>query len=165
MCKDIWNVDFIDSSAVMTFLNKSESSLNVINISWVMSMPCSLCLKFNNIGTIFAAAHFMPKTCVKISWHKPNDNDNIISNHSNNDSTIIRNNFLHCFNVFIGCWGARATSTSIVIGIFSAFLKPVSTTIELDSFNATVNISNVLCTFNLIFYTKLNTVSLIHLFE
>ena len=31
------------------------------------------CWKFSNFETIFAAAHFMPKTYVKIAWHEPND--------------------------------------------------------------------------------------------
>ena len=41
----------------------------------------------------------------------------MISNLSNSDSTIIQNQFLHCFNVLIGCWIARAARTSIVIDI------------------------------------------------
>ena len=50
---------------------------------------------------------------------------NIISNLSNSDSTINQNHFLHCFNIFIGFWRARATRMSNITDIFSAFLKPV----------------------------------------
>ena len=31
------------------------------------------CLRFSNSVSIFVAARFMPKTSVKIAWHKPND--------------------------------------------------------------------------------------------
>ena len=62
-----------DSQPVLTFLSKSWSSLNVVNISWTMSMRHCFCTKFSNFGTVFAAARFMLKTSVNIAWHKPND--------------------------------------------------------------------------------------------
>ena len=61
------------SWTLMTFLSKSVTSLNIVNISWAMSMRHCFCSKFSNFGTIFAAARFMPKTSVKIAWHEPND--------------------------------------------------------------------------------------------
>ena len=65
---------------------------------------------------------------------------NIISNLSNK---------LYCFNVFICYWRARAIRTSIVIDIFSAFLKPVIPQLNLCCARSrlakvTVKISNVL---------------------
>ena len=61
-------------------------------------------------------------------------------------------------NIFIDCWSARATRTSIVIDIFPAFLKPIITQLNLnliDSPNVTVNISNVLAYFISFFTQKL----------
>ena len=43
------------------------------NTPWAMSMRRCFCSKFSNFGTIFAAARFMPKTSVKITWHEPNN--------------------------------------------------------------------------------------------
>ena len=107
-------------------LSFSKSIYLFINTYLVaIFMRHCFCSKYSNFGTIFAAARFMPKTSVKIAWHEPNDNDNIISNLSNSDSTIIQNHFFYCFNVFIGCRRARATRTSIAIDIFSVFLRPV----------------------------------------
>ena len=57
----------------MASLSKSGSSLNVVNISWAMSMRSYLCSKFSNFRTICVAAWFMPKTNIKIVWHEPND--------------------------------------------------------------------------------------------
>ena len=81
---------------------------------------------------------------------------NISSNHSSN-STIIRNQFLHCFNVLIGCWRVRANSTSIVIDIFSAFLKPVIPQLNLCSAHNWLTkchsqYNKWLCTFNFFFF-------------
>lgn len=50
-----------------------------------------------------------------------------------NDSTIIQNYFLHCFNVFFACWRAWTTRTSIFIGIFPGFLKLVIPLLNLCS--------------------------------
>ena len=41
--------------------------------AWTMSMRCCFCSKFSNLGTIFAAARFMPTTSVENTWHEPND--------------------------------------------------------------------------------------------
>ena len=51
----------------------SWSSLNVVNISWLMSMRRCFCSKLSNLETIFAPACFMSITYVKINWHEPND--------------------------------------------------------------------------------------------
>ena len=81
------------------------------------------------------------------------------------DSTIIQNHFLYCFNVFIGCWHDRAPRNSIVINIFSTFLKQVISQLNLCSAHSRLAKRHSQhfkspCTFNLIFYTKLNTVCL-----
>ena len=47
----------------------------------------------------------------------------ILSNFSNSDSTILHNNFLHCFSVFIGCWRAGPSRSSVVIHLFSTFCE------------------------------------------
>ena len=89
--------------------------------------------KLSNFDTIFESARFMPKTPVKIAWHETNDmptSSGICLIVIQRLSKII---FLHCFNVFIGCWLARATWTSIIIDIFSAFLKPVIPQLNLCS--------------------------------
>ena len=95
---------------------------------------------------------------------------NIISNLSNSDSAIIQNHVLHYFNVFIGCWLAQATRTSIVIDICSVFLKPVIPQLNFYSAHSRrvkrhSQHFKYPCTFNFIFYTGLNTVSLIHFVE
>ena len=88
------------------------------------------------------------------------------SNLSNSDSTNIRNHFLHCFNNFIDCLHARATRTSIIIDIFSTFLKPVILQLNLCSVYSRIAKRHsqhfkCLCIFNFIFSnTKLKTVSL-----
>ena len=116
MCKYIWN-------GVKFFLSKSGSSVNVFNISRAMSIRCCCCLKFSNFGPGSTAARFIPKTSVKLAWHEPKD---MPQHHQqplfNSYSTIIQNHFLHCFNVFIGCWWARAT-----------FLKPIIPQLNLCS--------------------------------
>ena len=76
----------------------------------------------------------------------------------------------HSVNVFSGYKCARATRTSFVIGIFSTFLKPVIAQLNLSFAHSRLakrqsQHFKCLCTFNLIFYTKLNTVPLIHFFR
>ena len=129
----------------MTFFTKSGSSLNVPNISWAIVLKI---LQFlNNLRCRTFHAWNISKNC--LAWAERYVN--IISNLSNCDSTIIQNHFLYCFNVFIGCWRARATSTSIVIDIFLALLKPVISQLNLYSAYSR------LATINIIFYTKHNT--------
>ena len=130
--------------------------LSDVNVTWLC-----FCLKFSNFATIFVGTRFMPKTSVKIAKHEPNDMPT--------SSAASQNHVLHCFIVFIGCWRARATRTKIVIGIFSAFLKLVIPQLNLCSACSRLTKCHSQhfkcpCTFNLIFYTKLNTVSLIHFF-
>ena len=108
-----------DSSPVMTFLSKSESSLNVVNISWAISMRRCLPSKFSNFGTIFAAARFMPKITIKIAWHD-----------TNNMPTSETTSLIVTFSSLLQC---RSTRTSIVIDIFSAFLTPVILQLNLCS--------------------------------
>ena len=47
--------------------------MNVVNISWAISMRRCFRSKFSNFGTIFATASFMPKTFVRTAWHERND--------------------------------------------------------------------------------------------
>ena len=61
---------------------------------------------------------------------------NISSIFSNSDSTIIQNQFLHCINVFIGCWSARPY-LNLLHHNWTCVLLIV------DSPNATVSIRNV----------------------
>ena len=120
----------------MTYLSKFGSSLNVVNISWAMSMR-----------------HCFPQKLLVIS-------ENDMPTSSANSLTV-QNHFLYCLYVFIGCWRARATRTSIVTDIFSAFLKTGYTTnwtcvlLIVDSPNATVNISNILVHLNSFFTQNL----------
>ena len=65
-------------------------------------------------------------------------------------------------------FSSRETRTSIVIDVFSAFLKPVIPQLNLCSAHSVHSPNFTLkcsCTFNFIFYTKLNTVSLDSLFR
>ena len=111
-------------------MSKFGSTLNVVNISWAMSMRSCLYSKFCNFGTIFTAAGFIPRTHIKIAWHKPND----ISTSSATSLIVIPwlSKIIFCFS-----WLAKRLNQH--------FKCP--------------------CIFNLIFYTKLNTVSLIHFFR
>ena len=61
------NWALVSMSPAMTFLNKYEFLLNVVNISWAI-LHC-FCLEFNNFVIIFSAAHFMLEKSVKIAWH------------------------------------------------------------------------------------------------
>ena len=132
----------------------SKSSLNVVNISLVMSMRCSFCSKFNNFGIILIAVRFMPKTYVKIAWQEPNDmatflkvillSKIIFSNalmfsyvvDGDNSNFIIQNYFLQCCYYFCFYFFSYVVDVLViidveVIDIFLAFLKLVITTIEL----------------------------------
>ena len=105
----------------MTFLSKSVSSLNVVNISWAMSMRCCFCSKFSKFGTIFATALFMPQTSIKIAWHELNNKPASSASSLIQIRQLSKIIFLHWFNVFIGCWRARAPTLGIVIESFSDF--------------------------------------------
>ena len=100
-----------DSSPVMTVLSKSGS------------LQRCYCAKFSNFWTIFASARFMPKTSVKIAWHKPKDMPTSVT------SLIVIWRLTKSFSSLLQCFHrllleARATRTSIIINIFSTFLKP-----------------------------------------
>ena len=114
----------------MTFLSKSRSSLNVVNISWAMSMRRCFCSKFSNFETIYATARFMPKTNVKSPWDEPDDMPTLLK------TSLIVIRRLSKIIFFNGCWRARATRTSIVIDIFSVFLKTVTSQLNLCSANS-----------------------------
>ena len=136
MCWDIWNVDCVDPLPVMTFLSKSGSSLNVVNNSGAMSL-----LKFCNFGTIFAVARFMPEISVKIACHEPND----MPTSSASSLIVIRRLFKIIF--------FTALMFSSVVNVLGRPRQATSLT-WLDT-----------CAFNFIFYTKVNTVPLIHFCE
>ena len=115
------------------------------------------CSKFSNFGTIFAAAFFMPITSVKIARHEPNDMATLSA------TSLIGIRRLSKIIFF------TASMFSSVVD-FSAFDKPVIPQLNLCSTHSRLakrhsRHFNCPRTFNLIFYTKLNTVSLIHFFE
>ena len=141
-------------------------------MSWTSTEQCPcdfvFCLKLSNFVIIFAAACFLPIASVKITCHKANDIPTSSAS-SKRDSTFIQNHFLHCFNVFNGCWHTRVTRMSIFIDIFRVFLKLVILYLNLGSAYSRLakhNSQHFKCpwTFNFILYTKLNRVSLIHFF-
>ena len=84
---------------------------------------------------------------------------NIISNFSNSDSAIIPNHFLHHINDFIACW--RQISSLIDWPSLSRIYHNRTCVLRAKSHNQYFKCH---CTFHFIFYTKLNTVSLIHFF-
>ena len=91
----------------------------------------------------------------------------ILSNFSNSDSTILHNNFLHCFSVFIGCWRARA---SVVIHLFSTFceeLVPLVNNFLTYSTLTVCQFQRFKCfwALNSISYTKFDAYSMIHSFR
>ena len=77
--------------------------------------------KFSSFGTICAAARFMPKTSVKIAWHKPND----MPTSSATSLIVIR----RLFKII----SFTASMFSLVYDIFSAFLQPVIPQLNLFS--------------------------------
>ena len=123
---------------------------------WATSIERCFCSIFSNSGTIFAAARFMPKTSVKITWHEPNDMPRLSA------TSLIEIQRLSkiIFFTFIVYWRAPATRTSIVIDIFSAFLKPVIPQLNfvlfiVGSSKVTVNISYVFAHLNPFFIQNL----------
>ena len=120
-------------------LSKSGSSLNVVNSSWAISMRRFFAQKFCNFSTIFTAIRFISKISTKIACYEHTDMLTSTATSLIVIRWVVKNYFLHCFNVFIGCWRTQAIRTCIVVDIFSAFLKPVILYMP----NATLNISNV----------------------
>ena len=99
---------------------------------------------FAIFGTIFAIARFMPNTSVKLLGMS-----RTVCQHYQQSLYLS----LQCCNIFIGCLSTRATSTSIVIGIFSVFFFKrlchnwTCVLFTADWPNAKVNFSNVLAHF------------------
>ena len=94
----------------------------------------------------------------------------ILSNFSNSDSTILHNNFLHCFSVFIGCLRAGPSRASVVIHLFSTFceeLVPLLNTFLTYSTLTVCHVQYFKCfwALNYIFHTKFDAYSLIHFFR
>ena len=94
----------------------------------------------------------------------------ILRNFSNSDSTILHNNFLHSFNIFIGRWRARPSRTSVVIHFFSISceeLVPLVNTFLTYSTLTVCHFQHFKCfwALNFIFYTKFDAYSLIHFFR
>lgn len=102
--------------------NKSQGSKSVEYDGWGMieqvdfhnenAMNCFV----TNIGIYFLliheySCHFMFRTTESIAGMA-----NILANFSNSYSTLLYNNFLHCF---IDCWRAGVSTWEIVIYIFS----------------------------------------------
>ena len=64
-----FNVITIHPWFVTSSSSKSGSSLNIINISWEMSMQFCFCSIFSNFGTVFAATRFITTISIKIDCH------------------------------------------------------------------------------------------------
>ena len=129
---------------LITFLNKSGSLSNIVNVSWAISKWYCFCSKFSIFGTIFADARYTPKTTVKIylAWAKRYAN--IISHISNSVSMIIQNHFRNCFNVFISCWRARSSLTSSRSFLSRLYHNWTCFLLTVDLSNATVKISHLI---------------------
>ena len=94
----------------------------------------------------------------------------ILSNFANSDSTILHNNFLHCFSVLNGCWRAGPSRASVVIHLLATFceeLVPLVNTFLTYSTLTVCNFQHFKCfwALNSIFYTKFDAYSLIHFFR
>ena len=142
---------FMMHHAIAIEVKKSEQNLHI----WPNSM-CLIKQFWTNLHCHTFHAENIGKNCLACAERYAN----IISSLSNIDSMIIHNHFLHCCNVFIGCWCARATRTSIVIDIFQACLKPFMPQLNLCSAYSRLTKCHSLyfkdaCTFNFIFYTKI----------
>jgi len=102
--------------------------LTSFNSSWTMLMV--FWSKFGSFGTNFAATRFIPKTknCMALA----NQYVDILSIFSNSDSiTIHHNNFLHCFNIFVGCWRAGTSRTGNVMYFFLVYYEELLTFINI----------------------------------
>ena len=129
-----------------------------------MSMRRCFSLKFNNFGIIFAAARYMPQTSVKIAWHEPNDMP-----------TALASSLIVIRRLFKIIYFTASIFSSVVevlgrLDIFTAFFKPVLPQLNLCSAHSRLakyhsQHFKYPCIFNFIFYTRLNTHSLIHFFE
>ena len=170
--------------AVAYFMSKTGRPSSLISHSRLakrhrhhFKCPCTFNLifytKFNTVSLIhfwnnLRFRSFHAYNIIKICSAWAERYANVISNLSNSDSTIIQIYFLHCFNVIINYWRVWATRMSIVIDKLSAFFKPVIPLLNLCSarcrlakhFNS--QHFKCSCTFNFIFYTNLNTFSLVH---
>ena len=141
-----------------------------INISWAISMGRCFCSKFSNFGTIFAVARFMPKISVKIAWHEMN---NMLTSSATSPTVIRRLSKIIFFTAsmlsaivdVLGRPGRSSLLTSSYPSLNRLYHNWTCVLLIVDLPNATVDISNVSCTFNFIFYTELQTVSLIYFFE
>ena len=133
-----------DSTSVMTFLSKSGPSLNVVNISWVMSMWRCFCSIFSNFGTIFPAIRFMLKTFVKIAWMKRT----ICKHHQQplqdwfDDYPKSFSSLLHRLSTFSGRPELASSLTSSRPSLNRFYHNWTCVLLMVDSPNATVNISN-----------------------
>ena len=145
-----FDVKAIHSWFVMTFLSKSESSLNVINISWAMSMrQCFAFLQFCNFGTNFAASYFMPKTSVKP----------VLPTSSATSLIVIR----RCFKIIFFTASMFSSIADVLgrLGRLTSSLKPVIPQLNLCSAYSRLSERHsqhfkCSCIFNFIFYIKLN---------
>ena len=89
----------------------SAKKLRTINDEWAGQN--SAILKRTSLPHVSDPKY--PKNCM--AW--TNRYADILSNFSNSDSTILHNNFLHCFSVLIGCWRAGPSRASVIIHLFS----------------------------------------------
>ena len=156
---DVWNVDCVDSSPVMTFLSKFGSPLNVINISWAITMRCCFCLKFSNFATTFDAACFMLKTSGQIAWHEPYDMSTSLATSLIVIRGLSKINFFTAsmFSSVVDVFGRPGEVSSLKSSrpsLNRLYYNWTCVVLIVDSPNATVNISNIRCTFNFHFLRK-----------
>ena len=157
-----------DSSPVMSSLSKYGSLLNFVNISWAMSRQHWFCSKFGNLGTIFAAIRSVFKTSVKIAWHDSNDMQ------TSSATSLIVVGWLFKIIYFTALmfssvvdlleWAGRASSVTSSWPS-SSRLYHNRTYVLLRLTKRHSQYLKRSCTFDFIFCTKLNTVSLVHFYE
>ena len=133
-------------------------------------MRCCFCLKFNNSETIFPAARFMPTTCVSFAWHESND---MPISSANSPIVIQRLSKIIFFTASMFSWVVD------VLGRPGWTLSLISSRPSLNRLYHNWTLCSAhsrlakghsqhfkcSCTFNLMFYPKLNTVSLVHFFR
>ena len=116
------------------------------------------CSKFTNFGTIFAAISFTLKTSVKIIWHEPND----IPTSSATSVIVIRrlsNNIF--FTVSMGRASPLTYSRPSRNQLYHNWTYVLLIVDSPKQTRHSLHFKSS-CTFNFIFYTKFNAVSLIY---
>ena len=150
--KQIWIV--VD--VIQHFLSDGHTKGVLVKIQQLWNELCCHTLQTQNIR----------KNCM--AW--ANRYADILRNFSNSDLTILYNNFLHCFSVFIGCWCAGPSWASVVIHLFSTFCEELVLLVNTFLTYSTLTVCHFqhfkcFWALNSIFYTKFYAYSLIHCFQ